>query len=63
MKIDGINLAIIKHLRDGRKSFKRIAEDLGLTENTIRARVKRLTDAKVLQISGLWLRSASSSVP
>lgn len=53
MKIDGINLAIIKHLRDGRKSFKRIAEDLGLTENTIRARVKRLTDAKVLQISGL----------
>lgn len=53
MKIDEINLSIIKHLRDGRKSFKKIAEQLGLTENTVRARVKKLTDEKVLEISGL----------
>ena len=53
MKIDGVNLAIIKHLRDGRKSFKKIAEELGLTENTVRARVKKLTDEQVLEISGL----------
>ncbi|MCE5336371.1 MAG: Lrp/AsnC family transcriptional regulator [Desulfobacteraceae bacterium] len=53
MKIDAINLAIIKHLRDGRKSFRLIAEQLGLTENTIRARVKKLTEENVLQISGL----------
>lgn len=53
MKIDETNLAIIKHLRDGRKSFKRIAEEMGLTENTVRSRVKRLTDEGVLVISGL----------
>jgi len=53
MKMDAVNLAIIKHLRDGRKSFKTIAEELGLTENTVRARVKKLTDEKVLDISGL----------
>ncbi len=53
MKIDETNLAIIKHLRDGRKSFKIIAEQLGLTENTVRARVKKLTDEGVLEISGL----------
>lgn len=53
MKIDSINLAIIKYLRDGRTSFKKIAEQLGLTENTVRSRVKRLVDEKVLEISGL----------
>lgn len=53
MKIDETSLAIIKHLRDGRKSFKKIAEELGLTENTVRARVKKLTDEKVLTITGL----------
>lgn len=53
MKIDEINIAIIKHLRDGRKSFKRIAEKLGLTENTVRSRVKRLTDEGVLEITGV----------
>jgi Lrp/AsnC family transcriptional regulator, regulator for asnA, asnC and gidA len=53
MKIDETNLAIIKHLRDGRKSFKKIAEQLGLTENTVRARVKKLTDERVLEITGL----------
>lgn len=53
MKIDETNLTIIKQLRDGRKSFKKIAEELGLTENTVRARVKKLTDEKVMAISGL----------
>ena len=41
MKIDETNLAIIKHLREGRKSFQKIAEDLSITENTVRARVNR----------------------
>jgi Lrp/AsnC family transcriptional regulator for asnA, asnC and gidA len=53
MKIDEISLSIIKHLRDGRKSFKKIAEEMGLTENTVRARVKKLTDENVLEITGL----------
>ncbi len=53
MKIDGVNLAIITQLRDGRKSFKKIAEELGLTENTVRSRVNKLIDEEILQISGL----------
>ncbi len=53
MKIDETNLAIIKHLKDGRKSFSSIAEDLSLTENTVRSRVNRLMDEGVLEITGL----------
>jgi Lrp/AsnC family transcriptional regulator for asnA, asnC and gidA len=53
MKIDDTNLEIIRHLRDGRKSFKKIAEEMNLTENTVRARVKKLTDEGVLEITGL----------
>jgi Lrp/AsnC family transcriptional regulator for asnA, asnC and gidA len=53
MKIDQINLAIIKQLRDGRKSFKAIAEVLSVSENTIRARVSKLAEEGVLEISGL----------
>jgi Lrp/AsnC family transcriptional regulator, regulator for asnA, asnC and gidA len=52
MKVDETNLAIIKHLRDGRKSFKKIADELGVTENTVRSRVAKLIDEGVLQISG-----------
>ena len=53
MKIDETNLAIIKHLKDGRKSFSSIAEDLSLTENTVRSRVNKLMDEGVLEITGL----------
>lgn len=53
MKIDDTNLEIIRHLKDGRKSFKKIAEEMDLTENTVRARVKKLTDEGVLEITGL----------
>ncbi|GBC63367.1 Lrp/AsnC family transcriptional regulator [Desulfonema ishimotonii] len=53
MKIDEINIAIIKYLRDGRRSYKKIADKLGLTENTVRSRVKKLTDSGVLEISSL----------
>jgi Lrp/AsnC family transcriptional regulator for asnA, asnC and gidA len=53
MKIDEINLSIIKHLRDGRKSFKAIADDLGVTENTIRTRVNKMRQEGVLDIVGL----------
>jgi Lrp/AsnC family transcriptional regulator, regulator for asnA, asnC and gidA len=53
MKIDETNLAIIKHLREGRKSFQKIAEDLSITENTVRARVNRLTEEGVLDVTGL----------
>jgi len=53
MKIDEINLQIIKQLRDGRKSFKAIAEELSVSENTIRARVSKLAEQGILEISGL----------
>ena len=53
MKIDKINLQIIKQLRDGRKSFKSIADELSVSENTIRARVSKLTEEGILEISGL----------
>ncbi len=53
MKIDETNLAIIKHLKDGRKSFSSIADDLSLTENTVRSRVNRLMEEGVLEITGL----------
>ncbi len=52
MKIDNINLRIIKHLRNGRKSYRKIAEQLSLSENTVRARVSKLMEAGVLEISG-----------
>ena len=53
MKIDRTNLDIIKYLRDGRRSFKDIADQLGLSENTVRARFHRLTEEGVLEITGL----------
>lgn len=53
MKVDDINIEIIKHLRDGRKSLKKIAEILSITENTVRSRVNKLTNEGVLEITGL----------
>lgn len=53
MKIDETNISIIKHLRDGRKSYSSIAEELSITENTVRSRVNKLVEEKVLEISGL----------
>jgi len=51
--MDEISIAIIKHLRDGRKSFKKIADELGVSENTVRARVSKLEDEGFLEIAGL----------
>ena len=53
MNIDDLSLAIMKHLRDGRKSYKKIAEELNLAENTVRSRVNKLRDEGVLDIAGL----------
>jgi len=53
MKIDDGIIAILKHLRDGRKSYKKIAEQLHLSENTVRSRVNKLIEKGVLEISGL----------
>lgn len=53
MKMDDINLAIIKHLRNGRESFKQIAEDLNLTVNTVKSRIRKLQEEGLLEIIGL----------
>lgn len=53
MKIDKINIQIIKELRQGRKSFKQIADKLAITENTVRSRVTKLTEQGILDICGL----------
>lgn len=53
MKIDDVNLAIIRHLRDGKKSFKVIADELNITENTVRSRFNRLVEEGVLEITGM----------
>ena len=53
MKVDDLNISIVRHLQEGRKSYKIIAEDLGVSENTVRSRVSRLEDEGVLEIVGL----------
>lgn len=53
MNIDKTNLAIIKHLRNGRKSYQKIARELALSENTVRARVQKLMQKGILDISGV----------
>lgn len=53
MKIDKTHIAIIRRLQDGRKSFKEIADQLNLSENTVRARVNKLIEEDVLDITGL----------
>ena len=52
-KIDETNKAILRQLIDGRKAYSAIAEELSITENTVRARVNKLIEEGLLQISGL----------
>ena len=54
MQIDPTNLSIIRQLRDGRKSYKTIAETLGISENTVRSRVQRMTDAGLTRNQRTW---------
>ena len=60
MKIDEMNISIIKQLRDGRKSYSAIADELSVTENTVRSRVNKLIEENVLEITGLV---APESIP
>jgi Lrp/AsnC family transcriptional regulator, regulator for asnA, asnC and gidA len=53
LKMDETNLSIVKRLRQGRKSFKDVAVELSLSENTVRARVNRLVEQGILEITGL----------
>jgi len=53
MKTDQIDIDIMRHIRDGRKSLKKIADAVNLSENTVRKRLNKMIDEEVLEISGL----------
>ncbi|MCQ2398449.1 MAG: Lrp/AsnC family transcriptional regulator [Sphaerochaetaceae bacterium] len=53
MKLDDTNREIIRKLSDGRKPYSVIADEIGVTENTVRARANRMIEEGVLDISGL----------
>ncbi len=53
MKLDRTNMDIIKCLKDGRKPYSVIAEELDITENTVRSRVNKMIESGVLEITGL----------
>lgn len=53
INIDEINLKIIRYLRNGRRSFNEIGENLAISTNTVRARVTKLLKKGVLEIVGV----------
>jgi Lrp/AsnC family transcriptional regulator for asnA, asnC and gidA len=53
MKIDKTVLNILRSLREGRKSPNKIAEELSLSENTVRSRINAMQTAGVLKVVGL----------
>jgi Lrp/AsnC family transcriptional regulator for asnA, asnC and gidA len=53
-RIDAIDKGIIEELqRNGREPFRRIADRLGVSEATIRARYARLCEDNILQVTGV----------
>lgn len=52
-QINNFDITLLRQLWDGRVSFKKIADEVGVSTNTIRAHVQRLIDKKILQIAGL----------
>ena len=53
MKIDETSIAIMRHLRQGRKSFKKIAQALDISENTVRTRVRKLAEEGIFAVTGV----------
>ncbi len=53
MNSEDPNIPLFKALADGRRVFREVAEELGVTENTVRARYKKLIDAGILQVTAL----------
>ncbi|MDZ7782725.1 MAG: Lrp/AsnC family transcriptional regulator [Halioglobus sp.] len=53
-RLDSSDLAIVERLgRDARVSNREIAEELGVTEGTVRARVKRMQREKQIRITAV----------
>jgi len=53
MKMDDLNVEILRQLREGRKPFKAVADHLAVAENTVRSRVRKMEEAGVLEVAGL----------
>ena len=53
-KLDDIDSEIVKWLsRDARTSNRQIANELGVTEGTVRARIKRMEEEKLIRITAV----------
>ena len=53
-KLDDIDESIVKWLsRDARTSNRKIANALGVTEGTVRARIKRMEEEKLIRITAV----------
>ena len=53
-RLDDIDLAIVRHLsRDARTSNRQIATELGVTEGTVRARIKRMEEERSIRITAV----------
>ena len=53
-QLDNIDKAIVAWLsRDARISNRKIAADLGVTEGTVRARIKRMEEEKLIRITAV----------
>lgn len=51
LALDSVDVAILEGLQEeGRRSYRQIARDVGVSEGTVRARVRRLEDAGVLRV-------------
>ena len=51
LPLDSLDAAIVRHLQeDGRRSYREIARALGVSEGTVRWRVRRLTESQALRI-------------
>ncbi len=53
-KLDDVDKAIVAWLsKDARISNRQVAEDLGVTEGTVRARIKRMEEEKQIRITAV----------
>ncbi len=53
-RLDDVDKAIVERLsRDARTANRKIAHDLGVTEGTVRARIKRMQEEKLIRITAV----------
>lgn len=54
MKIDETTISILKQLKNGRISYRKISTELGISENTIRYKVNQMKEEELIDITGLF---------